>query len=242
MTALSIRTFLFISLCLFFTSCQTGPDLSNINNNMATPSASAPAEKEISGTYAVNGADENGNQPYEGALTLTNQGDTYGYEIQTSKMRRTGVGVQFGDSLAATYADPGKGEGCGVVLYKIARNGVMDGRTAVWGTTGYGTEHAEQTAGSNFDGKYKVNGKTSAGEDYSGTLDVKKSLGGYQFNWHTGKDRVGYGVWRGSTAAITFGGPQCYFALYDVKSSGLLEGFTGGGNSFAFGTETAKKR
>lgn len=242
MTALSIRTFLFTSLCLFFTSCQTGPDLSNINNNMATPSASAPAEKEISGTYAFNGADENGNQPYEGALTITNQGDTYGYEIQTSKMRRTGVGVQFGDSLAATYADPGKGEGCGVVLYKIARNGVMDGRTAILGTTGYGTEHAEQTAGSNFDGKYKVNGKTSAGEDYSGTLDVKKSLGGYQFNWHTGKDRVGYGIWRGSTAAITFGGPQCYFALYDVKSSGLLEGFTGGGNSFAFGTETAKKR
>ncbi|MEP6947181.1 MAG: hypothetical protein ABJA02_14770 [Acidobacteriota bacterium] len=226
----------------FAASCSTGPDLTNINRPTPTPAASAPAEKEISGTYAVTGSAEHGADPYEGSLTITNQGDTYKTDLQTARFRRTGAGVQYGDALAMTMSEAGKGSGCGVALYKIGPNGGMDGRVAAWGGTEYASEHAQQTADSNFDGKYTVTGKSADGAPYEGTIDVKKTLTGYQFTWHTGTDVVGYGIWRGSTAAISFGGPQCYFALYDIKSTSLLDGFTGGGGSFAFGTESAQKR
>jgi len=233
---------LVLVLCVaaFAVSCTTGPDLSNINKATPTPSGAAP-EKEISGSYAITGEGPNGADKYEGTLTLTNQGDTYKADLQTAKLRRTGVGVQLGDALAVSMAEAGKGADCGVALYKIGTGGVLDGRVAHWGEVSYASEHAKQTDGTNFDGKYKVSGKSEAGVTYDGTIDVKKSVSGYQFTWHTGKDLVGYGIWRGTTAAIGFGGSQCYFALYDIRSISLLDGFTGGGGAFAFGTETAKK-
>lgn len=230
-----------VAAAVFASACTTGPDLTNINRPTPTPSANTPAEKEISGTYALSGAGEFGADPYEGSLTLTNQGDTYKADVQTAKLRRTGVGVQFGDAVALTLAEAGKGTECGVALYKISPNGILDGRIARWGQASYATERAQQIEGTNFDGKYTVSGNTDAGGTYDGTLEVKKSVNGYQFTWRTGADVAGYGIWRGTTAAISFGGAQCYFALYDIRSISLLDGFTGGGGAFAFGTETAKK-
>jgi hypothetical protein len=229
------------SAATFAVSCTTGPDLTNINTATPTASGVAVSEKEISGTFAVTGAAEHGANAYEGSMTLTNQGDTYKADLQTAKLRRTGVAVQFGDALALTLAEAGKGADCGVALYKISPNGVLDGRIVRLGQASYSNEHAQQIEGSNFDGKYKVSGTTEAGVSYNGTIDVKRSVNGYQFTWHTGKDLSGYGMWRGNTAAINFGGPNCYVALYDIASTSLFQGFTGGGSSFAFGTETAKK-
>ncbi len=239
--AVSVRVCFIALICLTAAGCTTGPDLTNLNKPTPADKASGPAEKEISGTYAVSGAGENGQDPYEGSLTVANQGDTYKVELQTARLRRTGVGVQFGDSIAVTYAEAGKGTGCGVALYRIGPNGALDARIAKWGETGFASEHAQQVEGSNFDGKYTVNGNAAAGTAYEGTMDIRKNIGGYRVNWHTRTETVGYGIWRGSIAAIGYGGAQCYFAIYDIRSKGLLEGFTGGGTSFAFGTETARK-
>ncbi len=223
-------------------ACATGPDLTNINKATPPPAADAPAEKEISGTYVLSGAAEHGVDPYDGSLTIANQGETYKADLQTARLRRTGVAVQYGDAIGMSMAEAGKGSGCGVALYKIGSNGAIDGRVAAWGSTLYGSEHAQQIEGNNFEGKYKVTGKTAAGAPYEGTIKVKKMLAGYQFIWDTGTDLKGYGIWRGTTAAIGLGGPECYFSLYDIKSTSLLEGFTGGGGLYTFGTETAKKR
>ena len=148
----------------------------------------------------------------------------------------------MGDAVAVTCADPTDGKGCGVVLYKIAPDGSLDGRMAKWGEFTFGTEKAVRVEGTNFDGKYTVTGVGNDGKPYQGTIDVEKNGMGHQFTWHTGTNSVGFGIWRGDRAAISFGGSQCSFALYQVMSGRSLEGRWGGQRTVAFGTETAKRQ
>jgi len=230
-----------ITAVAFSASCTTGPDLSNLPKEPKVNKAAEPKEKEISGTYAVNGAGEFGKDPYDGALTVSNQGDTYKFELQTAKFKRTGVGIQYGDAVAVTYADIASGKGCGVWLYKIGSQNNLDGRFVAWGSTKYSTEQASQVEGSNFDGKYRLAGQDLDAKQYTGTLDIKKAVNGYKFSWDTGAKLLGFGMWRGKFAAAAVGGPQCHFALYEIREAGKLDGFTGSLYSYAFGTETAKK-
>ena len=236
--ALSFAVFAII----FTSSCTTGPDLSNINTAPATNANKAATELELSGEYTVSGSNENSGSPYEGLLTISNQDDAYRFSWHTNRPRPGGVGVQMGDAVAVTFADPGQGKGCGVVLYKIAPDGSLDGRIAKWGEFTFGTEKAVRIEGTNFDGKYTVTGTMNDGKPYQGTIDVEKNGMGHQFTWHTGTDSVGFGIWRADRAAISFGGVQCSFALYQVMSGRSLEGRWGGQRTVAFGTETAKRQ
>jgi len=230
-------------LCIVFTTgCAGGADVSDVKKNETKNINSAPAELELSGVYIVSGADENNAHPYQGTLDITNQGDVYGFNWHTNPSKPGGVGVQIGDALAATYADPSSGKGCGVALYKIASDGSLDGKIAKWGQYTFGIEKAVRTEGKNFDGKYKVSGTTNDGKAYEGTIEVVKNGKGFQFTWHTGTDSTGFGIWRGNRAAISFGGAQCSFALYQVMSPRLLEGHWGGQRQVTFGTETAKRQ
>ena len=235
--------FAFVLMVLALTtSCGSGPDVSKLNKTPSTNTNPAPTELELSGLYLVSGADENNGHPYEGTLDVTNQGDAYLFNWHTNPSKHGGVGVQMGDAVAVTYADPVLGKGCGVVLYKIAADGSLDGKIAKWGEYTFGSEKAVKVEGKNFDGKYNVNGVTNDGKPYEGTIVVEKNGKGYQFTWHTGIDSTGFGIWRGSRAAISFGGLQCSFALYQVMSARSLEGHWGGQRSVNFGTETAKRK
>src|SRR5688572_27665735 len=105
-----------------------GPVLDSKND---TPSTSS--ELELSGVYNVEGSGRNDQDPYKGILTVTNQEDAYKFEWQTNRSRHSGVGVQMGDAVAATYAESGNGKGCGVALYRISSDGSLDGSIANWG-------------------------------------------------------------------------------------------------------------
>jgi hypothetical protein len=225
--------------CIFSLSCS-GPDLT-ASSNRPTPTLSA-SELELSGVYNVEGAGNNDKDPYKGLLTITNQEDVYKLEWQTNRSRHTGVGVQMGDAVAATYALAGDGKGCGVALYRIAPDGSLNGSIANWGEYTYGMEMAERIEGTTFEGKYKVSGTTNDGKAYSGTIDIKKNGGGYQLTWNTGRESYGFGIWRGDRAAISFGGHQCFFAIYQVMGARSLEGYWGSQRSVEFGTETAKRQ
>src|SRR6185369_7513437 len=89
-----------------------------------------PTEREISGVFNVSGAAANEQDQYGGVLTVTPQGDVYSFRWQTNKGTRVGPGIQLGDAVAASFASPGGGKGCGVVVYKITADGNMMGRTA----------------------------------------------------------------------------------------------------------------
>ncbi|HQZ96833.1 MAG TPA: hypothetical protein PLP21_10990 [Pyrinomonadaceae bacterium] len=207
----------------------------------ASPSPT-PGEREISGVFNVEGSAENGNNPYTGVLTIQPQGDAYGFRWTTTKGTRVGTGVQIGNATAASFAATGGGQGCGVVLYKIASDGSLTGRIGLWGEGKYATETAIRVEGRSFVGKYSVKGTSPDGKPYQGTLAIVKDGSGYDLTWSLPEPRLAFGIWKGSVAAASFGGRQCSFALYDVQSNGNLDGNWGGQAAVTFGTETAKSR
>jgi hypothetical protein len=208
----------------------------------STTSSSAPPAREVSGDYKVTGTDANGNPQYAGALSVTNEGDGYRFRWTTNKEAHDGVGVQMGNAVAVSYARTGGGKGCGVVLYKIASDGSLDGRIARWGEYTFGVERATRNEGRNFPGKYDVKGRTADGKEYSGPLTIEKNGAGYQFDWATDKPFAAFGLQKGSVAAASFGGKQCSFMLFDIQGDGDLKGDYGGQRAVTFGKETAERQ
>ena len=201
-----------------------------------------PGERELSGVYAVSGAGTNGAEPYTGVLNITPSGDVYGLRWQTNRGTRIGNAVQIGEAAAATYAGVGAGKGCGVILYRIASDGSLDGRSVMWDESKFGTEKGIRTEGRNFPGKYEVTGTSPDGNTHSGQLTITKDGEGYLFEWKLDKTRLGFGTQVGSYAAVSFGGRHCSFVLYRVMGSSGLEGTTGSQARVTFGTESAKRQ
>ncbi len=206
---------------------------------LATPSPT-PGERPIGGSLLVTGSSANESDPYTGSLTVAPKGDSYEFRWSTTKGSRIGTGVQMGNTTAVSFAATGGGKGCGVVLYKIAPDGTLDGRTVYWGEDKFSIEKATRIEGTTFVGKYSVTGTMAGGKPYSGTLAIAKDGAGYDFDWKLDKPNVAFGIWKGSYAAASFGGPQCSFALYDIQSNGSLEGDWGGQKQVTFGKESAK--
>lgn len=245
MKFLLIACLLPTALCLL--NCGGGPAERIKERAAMTPEPSpTPGERDISGSFLITGSGANEMDPYTGSLTVTPKGDNYEFRWATTKGTRVGTGVQMGNSTAATFAATGGGAGCGVVLYKIASDGSLDGRRAMWGQETFGTEKASRLEGRGFVGKYSSTLTSIDGRSYSVTLSIAKDGSGYDFEWThddtVGKPLVGFGIWKGSYAAVSFGGPQCSFALYDIQSNGSLEGEWGGQKSVTFGKETAKRQ
>lgn len=200
-----------------------------------------PGEREISGLFQVTGTASGGLDPYTGTLTIEPQGDLYSIRWAIFTGNRVGTAVEYDDRVAATFAPTGGGKGCGVILYKVSGDGAnLNGRSAIWGDKKFAIENAARTAGSNFEGKYSLTGITADGKPYSGSLEIKKQGDGYVFLWKTDKQFGGFGTWRGSYAAVSFGGPQCSFVLYDI-SGNTLDGYWGGQKQVTLGKETAKR-
>lgn len=233
---------LLTAVLLFMSSCQTGPDLSDLNKPTPSNTKTSIKEQELSGVYKVSGSNENSGRPYEGSLTVENKEAGYRFNWQTNLDKYYGSGVQTGDAVAVSFADAAYGKGCGVALYKIASDGTLEGKIANWGEYTFGTETATRLEGTGFEGKYAVSGKTNYGREYKGTIEIKKNGSGYQVTWRTGADFTGFGIWRADRAAISFGGVQCSFALFQIKPNGDLDGRWGGQRTVAFGSETAKRQ
>lgn len=235
-----------VGVCLaaaFLVSSCGGPAERIRETSSQSPSPTpAPSERVISGAFKVTGADENGVAPYSGVLNVVPKGDVYEFRWALTKGSRMGTGVQMGDAAGVSFATTGGGNGCGVVVYKIAPDGTLDGRIARWGESSFALEKATRTEGRGFVGKYAVTGTTVDGKPYSGTLAITKNGGGYLLEWKTDKAQVAFGTWQGSVAAASFGGRQCSFALYSILSNGNLEGHWGSPATVTVGTETANRQ
>lgn len=225
-----------------------GERIKEIDSQKATP-APTPGEREISGQFNVSGSAANDIDEYNGLLTITPQGDVYSFRWSLNRGNRAGTGVQIGNSTAASFAAIGGGKGCGVVLFKIASDGSLDGRRVMWGEEKFLTEKAARVEGRGFVGKYTSTITEADGRSYSATLSIKKDGSGYDLEWISDdvsspirKRLVAFGIWKGSVAAASFGGRQCGFALYDIQSNGNLEGNWGGQRTVTFGTESAKRQ
>src|SRR5258708_21660127 len=121
-----------VSLLVLITSCG-GPSerIKEIEAVKSTPSPT-PGERAITGSFLITGSAANEMEPYTGSLTVAPKGDNYEFRWSTTKGSRIGTGVQMGNAVAVSFAPTGGGKGCGVVLYKIASDGSLDGRIAKW--------------------------------------------------------------------------------------------------------------
>ncbi|MBX7054900.1 MAG: hypothetical protein K1X36_08085 [Pyrinomonadaceae bacterium] len=217
-----------------------------INTNSGTPSPTSPPAPsknvDIAGKYDAVGTNPDGGGEYKAELTVTKRDDVYQFSWVSGKSSYDGVGVLMDGEVAVSYTDGPDGKGCGVVLYKIAADGSMNGKVGYWGTNTMETESAKRTSGTDLEGSYDIEGKNPEGKSYKGKLDVKKEGEGYRFNWDAGSQFSGFGIRAGEFVAVGFGGKQCSFVGYDVKADGTLDGKWGGQGSTKFGTETAKRK
>lgn len=212
------------------------------NSTSATPAPSSSA-KNIAGSYDAAGTNPNGTA-YKAGLVVTPHDDVYQFTWTSGKNSYDGVGVMTDGEVAVSFTDGGSGKGCGVVLYKIGSDGSLDGKVGYWGNNSMETEKAVRTkgSGSDLDGFYDITGKNPEGKEYKGTLTVIQSGEGYTFDWVAGNSFSGFGIRGDNFVAVGFGGKQCSFVGYDVKSDGTLEGKWGSFGSTKLGSETAKKK
>jgi len=252
----SLVTFLIAACALLTVGFACGKDDAPANtpaaNQASTPAtnASPKAEStakpstpsEIAGKYAATGKNANGGGNYEADLTVTKRDSVYQFSWDSKGNKYDGVGVLTDNKVAVSYTSGTNGEGCGVVLYKINPDGSLDGTAGYWGNNDKETERATRTSGSDLEGEYDVKGTNPDGKDYTAKLSVKKEGEGFRFAWSGGSSLKGFGIKTGDTVSVGFGGANCAFVAYEVKSDGTLEGKWGGAGSSEFGTETAKKK
>lgn len=211
----------------------------------ASPSATTTpksAPKDIAGRYSATGKNSDGGGNYEADLVVTSRDDVYQFSWDSKGKKYDGVGVMTDDKVAVAFTDGTNGKGCGVTLYKINSDGSLDGKAGYWGNNNKETEKATRTSGSDLEGEYDVEGKNPEGETYKAKLKVKKDGEGYRFSWSGTNSFEGFGVKQGDYVSVGFGGSQCGFVAYEIKSDGTLDGKWGGQGSTELGTETAKKK
>ena len=231
-------------------ACSGTQTESPANTAATTPNSSSPAAspattsatKNITGTYDVTGTNSDGGGAYKAALVVTPRDDVYQFSWTSAGNSYDGVGVMTDNTVAVSWTGGKDGKGCGVVLYKVAADGSLDGKAGYWGVNSAETEKAKRTSGSDLEGRYEVTGKNPGGKDYKGDLNVKKQGDGYLFTWNTGSTFEGFGTKSGDKVAVGFGGKACSFVSYEVKPDGMLDGKWGGQSSTSFGTEVAKKK
>ena len=103
----------------------------------ACVAATPVCAQSIGGHYKVEGTNINGTT-YDGEATITLTSDTT-CEIQwvTGSTTSNGICMRNDDSFAAGYKI---GEDVGLIIYKVAENGVMSGLWTIAGNGGNGTE------------------------------------------------------------------------------------------------------
>jgi hypothetical protein len=238
-----------IILAIFALACNQSQTGTSPAENVASPSpaysptGTAPdVPQDISGNYSATGTNENGAGEYQADVTVTKRDDVYQFSWTSGGKTYDGVGVKTDNTVAVAFTEGTDGKGCGVVLYKVAGDGSLDGKAGYWGVNSQETEKATRKSGSGFEASYAVTGKNSTGSPYEGTLDVKKDGGGYAFTWKAPETVNGFGMLSGDKAAAGLGGEKCGFVMYQVKPDGMLDGKWGGQGSKSFGTEVAKRK
>lgn len=249
-----IATVVFLSLSL---ACKFSAGTSETNtsstpaNTSSTPTTNASSNststaptttKNIAGNYEISGTNVDGQGGYKGYLTITERGEVYQFSWDVGGKSYDGVAVQTDNSVAVSYTEGTDGKGCGVVLYKINSDGSLDGKAGYWGNNNSENEKATRTKGTDLAGEYEVKGTNPDGKEYKNQLSITPSGPGFIFKWTGASSLEGVGIKQGNFVTAGFGGKQCAFVSYEVKSDGSLDGRWGGLGISTFGSEKALKK
>lgn len=250
----------FIAIAIFLTlslACKFSAGTSETNTNStpantsSTPTtnttsnstSTAPTTtKNIAGNYEISGTNVDGQGAYKGYLTVTERGEVYQFSWDVGGKNYDGVAVQTDNLVAVSYTEGTDGKGCGVALYKINSDGSLDGKAGYWGNNNSENEKATRTKGTDLAGDYEVKGTNPDGKEYKNQLNITPSGSGFVFKWTGENSLEGFGIKQGNFVTAGFGGKQCAFVSYEIKSDGSLDGKWGGLGTTTFGSEKATKK
>lgn len=205
---------------------------------LACATGGSQVRPDISGNYDIAGTNEDG-AAYAGKLQVLKHGSVYQFRWLAVN-QYDGVGIINGNTAAVAFTDGANGTGCGVVSYRTLANGTLDGVWGMWGVNQSGTETAARASGSPLNGLYNVTGTNPSGAAYKAILSIAPQGTGYEFKWSNNSS--GFGVKQGNTISVGFGGTQCAWVAYEIKTGGVLDGIWGSYGSTRTGTERAVRR
>lgn len=184
------------------------------------------------GTWSVKGTNT-AQKSYTGEVAIKAESKEI-YSLNwnlTSGEKYEGLGMVRGNNFYVSWGMQGE---FGIVLYKIAPNGVLEGRwTAKSNSKVMGTETAkDKTVSGKTDnalvGIYKVEGNAGNGaSNYTGTLQVSKAVksGHYKFVWKIGNSTFdGVGFLNGNEIVVAWGIQNSYGVVHYVLNGNQGKG------------------
>lgn len=177
-----------------------------------------------------------GGNTYSGTVNIAKSSKTFTLDWKTTAGDYSGVGLQIDGRLFAGY---GVGpEGYGIAVYKPAGRNQME---ALWTASGMsGSVSTETIKGSN--GRFTVDGKTPAGDSYTGLLTLQETGNTYQAQWTIGETVYnGIGFKSGDLLVIGYGYGQAFGVVeYNFGKDGANGRWAMGGGE-KLGVENLKK-
>lgn len=155
------------------------------------------SQEDLEGTWEITDGETPDDKDYDGTVEFSAIRDTsnlYNVSWETSTGDYTGLGFLEGDRLLVGYGL--SDDIYGVALYKIKKNGTLEGRWSYSEADGtVGTEMAIGGIRDRLEGDYKVEGTDPGNPDstYNGLLRINKVDDIYQVSWSI-EDQVVLGV------------------------------------------------
>lgn len=231
------NSYLITVACLFL--LLTSPGDQSVRADASNQDAREHTAR-IAGIYDVRGTNtDEANSPYTGQLQIIERGDVYQFKWTVGDQYE-GVGVVNGNFVGVAWTTGANGSGCGVVSYRVAANGTLDGIWGMWGVSDSGTERAVRIRGTGLIGTYRVTGTNPDKSPYETSLTISAAGKGYAFHW--GNNASGIGIKEDDVVSVGFGGAQCAWVAYEIKPAGILDGVWGSSGTYKIGTERAIKR
>jgi CHAT domain-containing protein/tetratricopeptide (TPR) repeat protein len=220
---------LLLSLASPLQAARATSKLSSVLAQVPTPQ-NHKAAPNVEGTWTITEGKALDGRNYKGTVAIQPIGQIYELSWQTSAGKQSGIGffedghffVGWGTDAAAGY---------GVVLYKIGKDGTLEGKWAEAKSGGeIGTEIVTGGKPNQIEGDYQVTG-TNPNENgrYKGTLNIRKTGDTYQVTWAVGSSYRGVGIRSGDWLVVSWGqSEQLGVADYTIsgdKASGRLARF-----------------
>ncbi|HEY9613273.1 tetratricopeptide repeat protein, partial [Allocoleopsis sp.] len=220
---------LLLSLASPLQAARATSKLSSVLAQVPTPQ-DHKAAPNIEETWTITEGKTLDGKNYTGTVAIQPIGQIYELSWQTSAGKQSGMAF-FEDGHFFVGWGTDEAAGYGVVLYKIGKDGTLEGKWTSSQQGGeIGTEIATGGKPNQIEGDYQVSG-TNPNETgrYKGTLNIRKTGDTYQVTWSVGSSYRGVGIRSGDWLVVSWGQSDqlgvADYAISGEKASGRLARF-----------------
>ena len=170
------------------------------------PTAKPQSRTTVEGTWSIAEARALDGKKYIGTVVIQKTDQIYHLFWQTSTGNLSGVAFFENGHLFAGWGSYSEA-GYGIVVYKIGKDGTLDGKWTYLGSGGeIGTETATGGTPGQVGGSYLVAGTNpGSGSQYKGVLNIRQTGETYQLFWSVGKSYRGVGLRSDDWLVVSWG-------------------------------------